>query len=295
VTSPKPTLQDRYALITGASRGLGFEIAQHYVRAGASVAICARSANPLAEAAARLREIAGPGQRIAARATNVADPAEVTQLVEYALGAFGRLDILVNNAGTAGASGALEDIDWLDWLRAIETNLMGSVLLYRAVLPHFKKARYGKIIQISGGGATQPLPRLSAYAASKAAIVRLAETLAEETREFHIDVNALSPGLLDTELLKEMLAGGPERLGGELHARMLHQQSSATVPLYKGAELAVFLGSTASDGITGKLLSAVWDPWRKLSQHLADLQGTDIYTLRRIQPADRGLDWGSLP
>jgi NAD(P)-dependent dehydrogenase (short-subunit alcohol dehydrogenase family) len=293
--TPKRVLADRCALISGASRGLGLEIARYYVRAGASVAICARDASTLGEAARSLRELAGAGQRVAALAVDVGRPADVAQLTEFAVRELGRLDILVNNAGIAGASGALEDTDWLEWVRAIEVNLLGSVLLCRAALPYFKRARRGKIIQISGGGATQPLPGLGAYAASKAAVVRFAETLAEETRQYQIDVNALSPGLLDTALLKQMLAAGPEKLGPELHARMQQQQRTGTVPLSKGAELAVFLGSSASDGITGKLLSAVWDPWQELPRHLSDLQRTDVYTLRRIQPADRDLDWGETP
>ena len=111
---------------------------------------------------------------------------------------MGRLDVLVNNAGIAGPGGP-SDVGRLGaWVRTIEVNLLGAVLLSRAVLPVFRKAGRGKIIQLSGGGATSPLPMLSAYAASKAAVVRFMETLAEETREFNVDVNAIAPGLLNT-------------------------------------------------------------------------------------------------
>jgi NAD(P)-dependent dehydrogenase (short-subunit alcohol dehydrogenase family) len=285
-------LENRCAIITGGSMGLGFEIAKRYLEAGASLMICARNEVLLNRAALDLTKLAGTGQSVLALAADVSKPKDVTALMHAALREFGRLDVLVNNAGVAGPAGPFEDVDWEEWIRTIEVNLLGSVLLSRAVLPHFKKAAHGKIIQLSGGGATNPLPMLSAYAVSKAAIVRFVETLAEETRRHHIDVNAIAPGALNTRMLDELLAAGLERIGTALHAGALRQKQSGGVPLHKAADLAVFLGSSMSDGITGKLISAVWDPWRALPDHLADLNGTDIYTLRRIVPKDRGMTWG---
>lgn len=268
------------------------EIAKQYLAAGASLMICARNEMLLEQAARDLRKLAGAGQSVLALPADVSKPKDVAALVEAALQEFGRLDILVNNAGVLGPSGAIENTAWEDWIRAIEVNLLGSVLLCRAVLPHFKKAEHGKIIQLSGGGATNPLPMLSAYAASKAAIIRFVETLAEETRQYHIDVNAIAPGPLNTRMLDELLAAGAENTGSAFYERSMQQKKNGGVPLRKGADLAVFLGSSSSDGITGKLLSAVWDPWPVLPHHLAELNGTDIYTLRRIVPGDRGITWG---
>jgi NAD(P)-dependent dehydrogenase (short-subunit alcohol dehydrogenase family) len=285
-------LENRCAIVTGGSMGLGFEIAKKYLEAGASLMICARDEVLLDEAALDLTKLAGTGQSVLALPADVSKPEDVTALVHAALREFGRLDILVNNAGVAGPTGPIENIDWEEWTRTIEINLLGSVLLSRAVLPHFKKVEHGKIIQLSGGGATNPLPMLSAYAVSKAAIIRFVETLAEETRRHHVDVNAIAPGALNTRMLDELLAAGPERIGSALHARSLQQKQNGGVPFYKGADLAVFLGSSLSDGITGKLISAAWDPWKTLPNHLADLNGTDIYTLRRIVPKDRGMTWG---
>jgi NAD(P)-dependent dehydrogenase (short-subunit alcohol dehydrogenase family) len=147
-------------------------------------------------------------------------------------------------------------------------------------------------VQLSGGGATNPLPCISAYAASKAAIVRFAETLAEEVRDDHIDVNAIAPGALNTRLLDEVMEAGPDRVGKSFYERSVKQKSEGGAPLEKGAALAVFLASAASDGITGKLISAIWDPWEAFPEHLEDLRKTDVYTLRRIVPHDRGLNWG---
>jgi NAD(P)-dependent dehydrogenase (short-subunit alcohol dehydrogenase family) len=190
-----------------------------------------------------------------------------------------------------GAKGPVEETDWGEWLRAVEVNLLGSILLCRAVLKHFKQSQRGKIVQISGGGASGPLPMLSAYAVSKAAIVRFVETLAAETREYGIDVNAIAPGALNTRMLDELIAAGPDKVGRDFYERSLEQQRRGGASLERAADLALFLGSSQSDGITGKLLSAVWDPWETLPRHLQDLQDTDVYTLRRILPADRGLAW----
>jgi NAD(P)-dependent dehydrogenase (short-subunit alcohol dehydrogenase family) len=286
-------LANRYAIITGASVGLGFEIAKKYLEAGASLMICARNEMLLDKAALALRPLAGTEQSVLALPADISKPGDVTALIGAALREFGRLDVLVNNAGVAGPCGAIENIDLQEWFRAIEINLLGAVLLSRAILPHFKKAARGKIIQLSGGGATSPLPGLSAYAASKAAVIRLVETLAEETRPHHIDVNAIAPGALNTRMLDEFLAAGPERIGTAFYERSLRQKKDGGAPLGKAADLAVFLGSPLSDGITGKLISAVWDPWKALPNHLEELNGTDIYTLRRVVPADRGMTWGN--
>ena len=285
-------LENRCAIVTGASVGLGFEIAKKYLEAGASLMICARNEMLLDKAALALRPLAGAGQSVLALPADISKLGDVTALVGAALSEFGHLDVLVNNAAVAGPCGTVENIDLEEWFRAIEINLLGSVLLSRAVLPHFKKAARGKIIQLSGGGATSPLPGLSAYAASKAAVIRFVETLAEETRPYHIDVNAIAPGALNTRLLDEFLAAGPERIGAAFYERSLGQKKDGGAPLGRGADLAVFLGSSLSDGITGKLISAIWDPWESLPNHLEDLNQTDIYTLRRIVPKDRGMSWG---
>lgn len=284
-------LDGRTALITGANQGFGLAIAHAYVEAGASVFLCARDEAKLDEARASVASRAR-AQRVLAAPADVSSAADVRRVVDAAVAAFGQLHVLVNNAGVYGPFGPIEDVDWDAWTRAIAINLLGSVLMCRAVVPHFRAHRYGKIVQLSGGGATNPLPRISAYAASKAAIVRFAETLAEEVRDARIDVNAIAPGALNTRLLDEVLAGGPDRVGQAFYDRALKQKAEGGAPLERGAALAVFLGSAASDGITGRLISAVWDAWESLPAHKADLDRSDVYTIRRIVPKDRGFSWG---
>ncbi len=178
-----------------------------------------------------------------------------------------------------------------EWLRRSKS-ICWERCLEGAILPHFRQAGRGKIVQLSGGGATGPLPYLSAYAASKTAVIRFVETLAEETRQAIASTwNALALGALDTRMLDEFIAAGPEKIGPEFHQCSVRRKREGGVPLHRGADLAVFLGSASSDGITGKR-SAPWDNWRALSAHLDELSHTDIYNLRRIVPGDRGLDWG---
>jgi NAD(P)-dependent dehydrogenase (short-subunit alcohol dehydrogenase family) len=287
-------LSGRTAIITGANQGLGRAIACAFVQAGANLMVCARDEAKLAEVTLELQGLCNPGQRVESIRADVSDKKQVDQLVTTALAAFSRIDILVNNAGVYGPKGPIEDVDWEEWVRAIEINLLGSILTARALLPHFRSNHYGKIIQLSGGGATAPLPFVSAYAASKAGIVRFMETLAGEVREDGIDVNSIAPGALNTRLLDEVLEAGPGKVGRSFYERSLKQKTEGGTPLDRGADLAVFLASSASDGLTGKLISAVWDPWENFNEHMEDLQKTDIYTLRRIVPKDRGQSWGDV-
>jgi NAD(P)-dependent dehydrogenase (short-subunit alcohol dehydrogenase family) len=284
-------LTGRVAIITGASEGLGREIAHRFVLAGASVLLCARDAGRLEDARATIGALAQSSQVVDAIPADVSSPDDVDRLVRQALDRFSQVHVLVNNAGVYGPIGPIESVDWQEWVRAVEINLYGSVLMARALIPHFKAHRYGKIVQLSGGGATNPLPRISAYAASKAAIVRFAESLALEVEPFGIDVNAIAPGALNTGMMDELLAAGPDAAGPSFYEKMKKIADEGGTPLERGAALAVFLASHASDGITGRILSAVWDPWSDLADRREDLKQSDVYTLRRIVPADRGLDW----
>ena len=285
-------LAGRNAVITGGNQGLGFAIADAYIGAGASVLLCARDETLLDDAGRTLAERAGPGQTVEVEPADVSNAGDVARVVSKAFRIFPQVHVLVNNAGVYGPLGPTEEVDWAAWTRAIEINVYGSVLPCRALLPHFKQHRYGKIVQLSGGGATNPLPRISAYAASKAAIIRFAESLAVEVKPFGIDVNAIAPGALNTRLLDEVVAAGPDVVGRDFHDRMIATKQQGGTPLERGAALAVYLGSASSDGVTGRLLSAVWDPWEDLARHRADLDDSDVYTLRRIVPKDRGFTWG---
>jgi 3-oxoacyl-[acyl-carrier protein] reductase len=284
-------LQGRSAIITGANQGLGRALAHRFVTAGASVLLVARGAERLRQVEAELRPLAAPGQVVAGFAADVSRPDSCQAVIDRAWEVLPSLTALVNNAGVYGPMGPVEDNDWGAWAEAVQINLFGTVLMCRAVVPHLRGQNYGKIVNLSGGGATSPLPRMSAYAASKAAVVRFTETLAEEVRDAHIDVNAIAPGALNTRLLDQVLAAGPEAVGRAFYEKSLKQRDGGGVPPEKGAALAAFLASAHSDGITGRLLSAVWDDWEALPGRQQRLARSDIYTLRRIVPEDRGEKW----
>jgi NAD(P)-dependent dehydrogenase (short-subunit alcohol dehydrogenase family) len=286
---PDPVLAGRGAIITGGSMGLGYAIAEAFVDAGAGVMICARDSDALEQARAKLAKRAKNGQIVTAEAANIAREEDVSQLVAAAAASLPGIDILVNNAGLLGPIGRFEETDWAEWIRAIEVNLLGSVSTCRAVVPHMRSRGGGKIIQISGGGATAPDPRFSAYAAAKAGIVRFIETIAEELRSDHIDVNSVAPGAVLTRMNDQRIAAGPEKAGEAVwHASVRRREEGANDPALCAA-LCVFLASPASNGLTGKLISAVRDDWRDLSSRIEVLRTSDVYTLRRITPADRGL------
>ena len=172
------------AIVTGAGRGIGRAIALAFAGEGASVIVASRTFSEIAETAAQVQALGG---RALAVQADVANQADVTKMVEQAVQAFGTVDILVNNAGVQGPIGPLVENDTQGWIRTVMINLIGTFLCCQAVLPMMIQQRRGKIINLSGGGATAPRPHFSAYAASKAAVVSLTETLAEEVKPYNID------------------------------------------------------------------------------------------------------------
>lgn len=290
----KQALTGKIAIITGANQGLGLQIAKAYILAGANLMICARNDDLLQKAVKELDALLIPGQKVCAQACDISKESDIRSLVKKTRDTFGKVDILVNNAGIYGPKGDIEDISWEEWIQAIQINVFGSVLMCREIIPHFKNQGFGKVIQLSGGGATNPMPKISAYAVSKAAIVRFADTLAEEVREYGIDVNCIAPGALNTRMLDEILQAGPKKVGQDFYDRSVKQKSSGGVSMNSGSELAVFLASDASNGISGKLISATWDKWQDWPNHIDVLAKSDAYTLRRIVGRDRGLDWGDV-
>ena len=283
-------LAGRKAIITGASQGFGLAVAEAFLKQGAAVTLCARQSKNLEAAVADLKKTFADST-IASVCADVSKPKDVELLIQTADQQMGGIDIIVSNAGIHGAKGPIDSVDWEEWSNAIDINLKGTVLVCKFALPYLKKNGYGKIILLSGGGATKPMPCLSAYAASKAAVVRFGETLAVEVKNFNIDVNSVAPGAMNTRLLEDVLAAGPDKIGEEFFQQLLKQKAEGGAPLSKGADLCVYLASNASDGITGKLISAIWDPWENLSTYKQQLQNSDIFTLRRIIPTDRGESW----
>ncbi len=288
--SPLPSaysLQDKRIIVTGASRGLGRAIACELARAGARLLLVARDRQSLEETVSLL---AGPPARMVAAdlsATGVA-----SRIIREARSAWERLDGLVNNAGIQGPIGPFEDNDPESWEAVFRVNLFAPADLCRHAARWMKEGPGGSIVNLSGGGATSPRPRFSAYGVAKSALVRLSETLAAEWAPHRIRVNAIAPGAMNTHMLDEVLEAGEDLAGAEYHHAVKQKSAGGTDPA-TAARLCAFLLSDEAASITGRLLSAVWDRWADLPRHAEELAGTDIYTLRRIVPEDRRRDWSS--
>ena len=263
--------------MTGGSRGIGKAIAAAFLREGAKVMLAARSPEELASAK---RDLGSNG--VCTCVTDVSKEAEVKALVTTAIKEMGGVDVLVNAAGIFGPIGPFEDIDFDAWKTTFDVNVFGMFNMIQAVAPLMRKKKYGKIINLGGGG-DGPLPRFSAYSASKGAVARLTETVAAELKDAHVDVNAVAPGPVNTKFLDDALAAGERAVGREQYKKLLKQKEEGGTPPELAAELCVFLASSASDGLTGKIVSAKWDDWKNWDRKKIEaIMNKDIYTLRRV-------------
>jgi 3-oxoacyl-[acyl-carrier protein] reductase len=278
-------------LVTGASRGLGKEISEAFWRHGADVFLVARSGESLRKLCAWLACGRPDIQRVAHFVVDLS-VSDAPALIFDALQSFtGRIDVLVNNAAIIGPIGPVEGNDWTGWKTAIEVNLLAPAALCRLAIAQMKGQGGGAIVNLSGGGATSPRPFFSAYAAAKAGLVRLTENIAVEAGRYGIRANAIAPGAMNTEMHNAVLRAGPALAGETEYQKALEQAEHGGVSSATAAELAVFLASDAAAGINGRLISAVWDPWRNLASRAAELAKSDVYTLRRIVPEDRKFLW----
>ena len=284
-------LEGKTAVITGGSHGLGLEMATAFLREGCDVIICGREAAAVEAARAKLAAGA-PGRRVFGIAADVSAEADNAKLFGLAEKEFGKLDVLVCNAGILGAKGLIDEVDFREFERAIEINVYGPIRNVRHALPLLKKSARPKIVITSGGGAERPSEHTTAYSVSKTALVRFAECFSLQLGDKG-DVNMLGPGQLNTRMADEVLASGPQGVGQrqyEAFAQLRATNGGASIP--NAADCAVFLASSASDGITGRLVHAVRDPWKeKLAAHKAEIAKSDVLTLRRVDAKDRGITW----
>jgi NAD(P)-dependent dehydrogenase (short-subunit alcohol dehydrogenase family) len=268
--------------------GLGLEAARVCLSYGADVLLCARGAATLQQAGAELSS-AHPERRIATQAGDVGNEADVARIFEAMTAQLGGCDALIHAAAVLGPIGNIREIDDATaWSDALRINLFGTFLVARGAARSMKSG--GRIVLFSGGGAASAFPNYTAYACSKAAVVRFTETIAQELAP-DIEVNALAPGFVATRMHQQTLAAGA-RAGEEFFekTRAMIDEAAGVSPTV-AAEACAFLVSDAARGISGKLVAAVHDNYREWPLHLAELRDGDLFTLRRIVPRDRGLDW----
>ena len=268
-------LKNTGVLVTGAGRGIGKRLALGFAAAGARVGLLARSKAELDLAQLEIEHAGGVALRIRA---DVTDFEQMSAAVDRMRVQYGGVHVLICAAAVQGPIGPFLETPPKAWADAVQTNLMGVMNTCRAVLPHMIERRSGKVIIVSGGGAVSPRPNFSAYAASKSAVVRLAETLAEEVADHNVQINCMGPGGTYTHMTDEILRAG-DRAGWKEQEDALHVRQTGGIAPEKQIQLALFLASEQSNHISGRLIH-VNDDWKKLKNEGIH---PDIYTLRRIQ------------
>lgn len=271
-------------VLTGSSSGIGRALAERLLARGHRVWGLARS-----DQSALAQQHAG---RFRFSRCDVAQWSDLERTAQEVAGRWSHVDALITAAGLQGEVGRTLSVDPTRWSDTVRANLDGTFFSIRAFAPLLSTApRRAKIVCFSGGGATKPRARFSAYGVAKTGVVRLVETIAEEERGQPLDINAIAPGAINTRLTEEVLALGPKVVGDAEFAAAQKQKASGGASLEKALGLVEWLISPTSDGVSGRLLAAPWDPWPTLHEHSGALASSDIYTLRRIVPEERGLKW----
>ncbi len=268
-------LADKIIIVTGGGGGIGQVIVRSLASAGAIVLAAGIHWE-------KVDRVASGEPRILPSRVDVTDWQSVQEMVAATIQEFGQVDGLVNVAGIQGEIGPLAENNVARWARTIQVNLIGTFHCCKAVLPFMQARRRGKIVNFSGGGATAPRPNYSAYGASKAAVVRLTETLAEEVKEYNIQVNTIAPGAVNTRMLEETLTAGS--LAGEKgQAEAKRQLETGGTSPELAANLIAFLLSDASGKLSGRLISAPHDGWQTWDDDkLAEIMAAPWLTLRRM-------------
>jgi NAD(P)-dependent dehydrogenase (short-subunit alcohol dehydrogenase family) len=283
-----PLLASQNCIITGASRGLGARLALAFWEEGANLLLVGRSLTTLNLLSRTLPD--RKNQRRFCLETDLGEPEAPPHVVRSARKVFRSLGILVNNAAVQGPIGPAWQVDWEDWKQALQVDLFAPIELCRLCIPWMVEGGFGRIINISGGGATAARPNFSAYATAKTALVRFSETLALEAQNAGVAINCVAPGAMNTTLLDTIIRAGPESAGEEEYQKAVLMQQHGGDSSSRAVALCLFLASQASSGISGKLISAPRDPWESLPERLEDLRSTPDYTLRRVSPGSRRED-----
>ncbi len=272
-------LHGTVALVSGGSRGVGRLLALEFARAGAAVGLIARSAAELATAVAEVEQSGGTA---AAAACDISDFPAVRRAVADLTARLGPVSLLINNAGVSGPIGRFWELSQADWWRAFEINVGGAVALTQLVLPDMVAARSGRIINITSNAGVFRWPLMSAYAASKAAMVKLTETLAEETRPFGVSAFSADPGLLAIGLGEAALrsTAGPQTPEGHVFGWIRGQLTSGHgADPAEAARLVLRLASGSCDRLSGRHL-CVQDDLDALLARIDRVEQDDLHTLR---------------
>jgi NAD(P)-dependent dehydrogenase (short-subunit alcohol dehydrogenase family) len=277
-------LAGRVAIVTGGGRGIGRLVAEALAGAGAAVAVTARSEDQLAETVASITGRAGTAIALPG---DVSDPDSVTDVVHQVERRLGPVDLLINNAGISGPVGPVWEVDAGEWWRTFGVNLQGVFLFAHAVLPGMVARRAGRIINVSSNAGAFRWPLASAYAVSKAAVIKFTENVARETKNYGVKVFAIHPGLLPIGMTTAALEGtfpseSPEGRLFSWARRRIDEGYGATPE--SAVELVLLLCSGEADALSGCYLT-VHDDLRAIMTQAQEVRANDLYTLQVRRPA----------
>jgi len=282
-------MTNKVCMITGASRGLGKFLSSFFAKLGFNLILVSSDLDSLREASGEIK--LSSGQKILLVEADFLNNSFEVEMFNKIKNFCDSIDILINNAAVQGPIGAFEALKFQDWERVFRVNFIAPAAICHKVINLMKSENGGTIINLSGGGSAGVRPNFSAYASSKTALVRFTETIAHELKSKNINVNAIAPGAMPTDMLREVLAASEKNTGVE-ERNKAEKVFESDFDMNDIGELCLFLNESIGHEITGKLISAKWDNWKNWIENLEELNSSDVYTLRRISGRDRDITWG---
>ncbi len=262
-------------VLTGSSSGIGQLIAERILREGNHVWGIARSDQK--------NQFTDFGDLFESSICDVGNWEELEKISHTVETKWKSINAIIACAGIQGAIGKTLSLDPILWKNTVNSNLIGTFNTIRAFNFLFKdQDKRSKVICFSGGGGTQARPHFSAYGTAKTGIIRLVETIASEEVSRAMDINCIAPGSINTRLTDEVIAQGATQAGEREYATALEQKKNGGQSIDKAIDLILWLLSSKSDGVSGKILSAQWDNWG--TENIDNLKKPELYKLRRTTP-----------
>jgi short-subunit dehydrogenase len=281
--------KNKNIVISGATGGFGSALAFKYFQEGANLLLIGRNNNKLNSLKNKLIKDKINNQFILTIKLDLSNLDIIKKVIIKEFGNITKIDTLINCAAIQGPIGKSWENNFKEWQKTFNTNFYSTMILTNTILPFMLKHNSGSIINISGGGSTSSRPDFSSYAISKTAIVRYTEILADELSNTKIKVNSVAPGIMATNMIKKVIKN-KKNITNLKEFNAAQKVLTEGDNMCKAIDLCLFLSSKESNGINGKLISANWDPWHLLKSNKNYILESDIYTLRRILPEDRGFN-----
>ena len=271
------SLKNKNVILAGGSKGLGKYLTFYLKNLGVNLGVFSRNIKK----SNFINQF--NNEQFFIENVDICNSFDVDRFISNYYKKFKRIDGLIICAGVYGPMNKLENLNRDEFIHSINVNLIGTFNVIKPCIPIFKKQNYGRVVQLSGGGATSPMPQIYGYASSKAAVVRFVESIALENSLGNILINSVAPGALNTKMLKEVLDAGPDKVGKIFYEKALKQNESGGSSLENASRCISYLVSPENRIITAKLISAVWDPWQEwaIGEKMPPKKESSQFTLRR--------------